>query len=189
MILASSVHLRNRAACLAGFLTDSLAAFLAGAFLAAVFLTAAFLAPFLAGAFLAAAFFAGAFLAAFFGAAFFAALLVGAFFRAPLTAATVESNAALTAPAASSAAAIPNPTANPAFSAIVSSAIFSPLRLCVHIQSRIVEVYRSTRSKLLLLLPVLIFLPSSAPRSFCQTFPHQATEKPFDSARAYAFAA
>jgi hypothetical protein len=36
---------------------------------------------------------------------------------------------------------------------------------------------------------VACLLPRSAPRSFCQWFPHQVTENPFDSARAYAFSA
>src|SRR5580698_9550252 len=36
---------------------------------------------------------------------------------------------------------------------------------------------------------VASLLPNSAPRSFYQTFLHQETEKPFDSARVYAFPA
>jgi hypothetical protein len=214
-----AIYRSSRPPCLPGVFTDFLAAFFAGAFLtaffaaffagaflaaaffAAVFLAGDFLAVFFAGAFLAAffatafftAFFAGAFFAAFFAtiffATFFTAFLVGALFAAPVSAATVESNAVLMALAASSAAAIPNPTAYAAFSVIVSSAIPRPSDAYVYTPLKISEIYLCRHISALLPLLVLPFLPSFAPRSFCQRFPHQGTEKPFDSARACAFSA
>src|ERR1700678_2175985 len=200
MILAQpcSIYRRPRPVFFATFFTDFFAAFLVAnaltaffaAFSAVVFLATAFLADFFVGVFVAAFlitfFFAGAFLTVFvviaFLTAFFTAFLADFFFKAPVTAVTAESIAVLIASAASSAAANPIPTANPAFSTMVSSAILRLLRLLVAAQIRIVAAYRSSRVILFLSLPVLSPLPRSDPCSFCQSIPHQVTEKRFDSA-------
>jgi hypothetical protein len=116
----------------AGFATDFFAAvlacvFLTDVFLAGVFFFAIFLAAFFPGVFFAA-FFADVFLTTFFTstlvAPFLTAFLAGAVFKTPVTALTAELIAALMAPAASEVASNPIPTANPALSTIVSSAIF-----------------------------------------------------------------
>jgi hypothetical protein len=106
----------------------------AGAFFAAVFLAAFFAGTFLA-AFLATAFFT----------AFFVAFLVGVFFRMSPTDVTASPTAVVTAPTKFDAIPSPVPTATPAFSNIVSSAIFSPRSFCVHVPSGIVAVSRYVR--------------------------------------------
>lgn len=206
-IYPACIHRFIRMACLPGVFIDFLAAalkgaaltaffaaFLAGAFLAAAFLAGDFVAAFFAGAFLAAffdtAFFAGAFFTAFFATVFFAgvffaAFLADAFFRPSPT----ELIASLTASATFDAIPSPVPIAAPAFSRIVSSAIFSPLNFRVNATLGIVEAYRNKWENLLHSLSVLNSSPSFAPSSFCQNFPRQGAEKCFDSARAHAFSA
>ena len=147
-------------ALFADFFTDFLAAFLAG-----VFLTAAPLAAFFAGDFLAA-FLLTAFFAAFLARDFFAAFLAGTFFRTSPTVVAAVPIAVLMALATSDATASPIPTVAPAFSTIVVSAIFSLRRLCVHTQSRIVEIYRVTRPKLLIHPPLLPLMPSRRAQLF-----------------------
>src|ERR1700727_2849888 len=125
------------------------------AFLAGIFLAASFLTTFFAGVFMAA-FFVTAFFGAFLTGVFLAVVLAvtlfaGAFLRTSVTVVTAAPNAVLMAPATSDAIAIPTPTVSPALSTIVFSLILRPLNLCVHLQLRIVEVYRSNRIKLLFL--------------------------------------
>jgi hypothetical protein len=108
-----------------------LAGFIAVAFLLAVLVTG-FLETFVAGAFVAGAFWATRLIGAF---------VADVFFKTSVTVVTAAPTAVLTAPATSSAIAIPKPTASPAFSTIVFSAILGFLSFCVDMQLQIVEVY------------------------------------------------
>jgi hypothetical protein len=145
---------RRRTVFLAALLADFFTAFLAGFFLAATLAT--LFSGVLFTAFFATALFATVFFAAFFGEAFFVAFfitvlaafftgawgadffatrfLAGAVFKTSVTEFTAVPTAVLTEPAKSSAIAIPNPTALPAFSNIVFSAISDP------------SIFRSIRS-------------------------------------------
>jgi hypothetical protein len=107
-------HLRDLLALLAALTPDFFATFLAVVFLAALFLGA--------GSFLIAS--AGAFFAVFFVAGFFVMFLAGLLFRTFAAVVAAASTAVLIALATSEAAARPIPTANPALSMIVFSAIF-----------------------------------------------------------------
>ena len=139
------------------------AAFFAGSFSAVVFLAAAFLAAFFAGNFFAAVFFAegslmaffttiflaGAFLSAFFAPAFFAAFFAGPLLMASPTADTASLTADVTAPTTLDAIPSPVPTATPAFSNIVSSAILGLLSFFDNTSVRILRASRITRANLL----------------------------------------
>src|SRR5882757_7718300 len=131
---------------------------------------AAFLAAFFAGGRGTGAFLAAVFTAFFI--ALFTGLLATAFFIAFST------------------------SLSTAFSTVLAALLFLTFFLAI---LKFLDLFRVYTLQLGIVHPGLFFhnpfsdvtalLPSSAPRSFCQTFPHQAAEKPFDSARAYAFPA